>query len=218
MNRPPKYPSTPHWPQSAKVHRDDTIHHDGTIFVGMPVVVTEKIDGGNTCLWNGEVYARSVQTPSGDGWFAMVKKHHGWKTNDPQMADIAFYGEDVYGIHSIVYDAVSEDQTYRLFAVRDANVFMPWDEVEAYATDLSVLTAEVLFRGTFDSEDEITEFFRDELPKPSALGGEREGFVMRNQDSFKSTEFRTNVCKYVRPNHVQTDQHWRRNWQPCKIR
>lgn len=75
--QPIKYPSTPHWPWSQKVHRDDTYHKNPEFFVNKKVVMTEKIDGGNTLLFNGDVYARSVLTPANDGWFAMVKKHHG---------------------------------------------------------------------------------------------------------------------------------------------
>ena len=61
------------------------------------MVVTEKLDGGNTLLHAGKVYARSVSTPSEGKWVAMVKKHHAWKVNDP---DVYLYGEDVYGVPS----------------------------------------------------------------------------------------------------------------------
>ena len=43
-------------------------------FVDEYVVVTEKLDGGNTLLHAGKVYARSVSTPSGDKWMAMVQE------------------------------------------------------------------------------------------------------------------------------------------------
>ena len=76
---PPRYPRTFHWHESPEVHADDSYHGNPNVFVGQEVVITEKLDGGNTCLWNGDVYARSTSTPSNDGWFAMVKKHHAWK-------------------------------------------------------------------------------------------------------------------------------------------
>ena len=216
MNTPPKYPSTPHWPQSQKVHRDDTISTCPESFVGVPVVVTEKIDGGNTCLYNGEVYARSVAAPGREGWMGMVRKHHGWKTGN--FPNYAFYGEDIFGIHSIEYDAVPENETFGLFAVRqicDMDFWCSWSTVVDHAKDLMVQTVPVIFRGVFYSQDDITSFFLDELSKPSGLGGDREGFVMRLETGF--TDFRDSVCKYVRPNHVQTDQHWRRNWKTCKL-
>ena len=73
--------------------------------MGERVVVTEKLDGGNTLLHAGKVYARSVLVPSEGPWMAMVKKHHAWKVNEP---DVWIYGEDIYGVHSIEYGPVRE--------------------------------------------------------------------------------------------------------------
>jgi hypothetical protein len=223
MSTPPKYPSTPHWPWSEKVHRDDTISTCPENFVGVPVVVTEKIDGGNTCLYNGEVYARSVASPCREGWMGMVRKHHGWKTNQVEWRDCAYYGEDIFGVHSIEYEPVSEAETFRLFASREVpdggcwsqDFWHSWSSVETTAALMEVPLVPVLFRGVFYSMEDITAFFQEELLKPSSLGGEREGFVMRLEGGF--ADFRSSVCKYVRPNHVQTDQHWRRNWKTCKL-
>lgn len=221
MDHPLKYPSTPHWPWSETVHRDDSTHQRPENFVGPEVVITEKLDGGNTCLWRGDVYARSTTQPSHAGWMGMVRKHHAWKT---QPFELMFYGEDLFGIHSIEYDPMPEDQTYRLFATRhyctnfgERDVFHDWDTVLFYAETIKVPTVPVLFRGRFRSTDEITEFFREELKQPSSIGGEREGFVMRWADMFFASDFPNYVCKYVRANHVQTDEHWTRNWQPCKL-
>lgn len=36
-------------------------------------------------------------------------------------------------------------------------------------------------------------------------------------EKFSRDDFHLNVCKFVRPNHVQTDKHWRKNWRACKI-
>ena len=49
------------------------------------------------------------------------------------------------------------------------------------------------------------------------LGGEREGVVLRLERGFPAAEFQDNVCKSVRVGHVQTDEHWTRNWRPCRI-
>lgn len=217
---PPKYPSTKFWPVSETIHRDDTVHDDPEFFVGREVVVTEKYDGGNTCLFMGEVYARSVQAPSHDGWMAMVRKHHAWKSVNKKF-DV-FYGEDIYGIHSIEYDAVMENETFYLFAHRLTNdtkdLFSSWDDTIDAAKDLEVKMVPELFRGTFTSVDEITKFFKTQLVMPSVLGPNREGCVMRIVDQFDADEFPKAVCKYVRENHVQTDEHWRKNWQPCEIK
>ena len=124
-----KYPSTPYWPWSPATGRD--IHANPDRFVGEDVVATEKLDGGNTLLHAGEVYARSVSVPSDAKWMAMVKKHHAWKATEP---DVWLYGEDIYGVHSIEYEAVAEHETFYAFALRDGDgAFAAFAEVEAYA-------------------------------------------------------------------------------------
>lgn len=214
---PPKYPSTLHWPWSPEVHRDDSTHDHPEVFVGVEVVITEKLDGGNTCLWQGDVYARSTSQPATQGWFAMVKKHHAWKSIG-LAPDIFPYGEDLYGIHSITYDAIPEDQTYRIFNVRQGDLWYDWNNVETLATTLAIPTVPVLFRGTFGSVKEITAWMDEHIKQPSSIGPNREGFVMRWADTFNNDEFQTKVAKYVRKGHVQTDEHWTRNWKPAELK
>lgn len=210
MNTPPKYPRTFHWPHSETVHEDDSYTSFTNRFVNAPVVITEKLDGGNTLLFEGEVYARSTGQPSRDGWMGMVRKYHAWKTH--KHPGVCFYGEDLSAEHSIRY-SIPEDQTYYLFAVREGDHFASWDEVKMWAEELEVYTVPVIHRGCFKSIDELTKFMQEERKKPSKFGLEREGFVIRNQNSFHADDFERNVVKYVRENHVQTDQHWRKNWK-----
>lgn len=219
MNTPPKYPSTGHWPWSETVHRDDTYHNDPEFFLGKQLVLSEKLDGGNTCLYNGDVYARSTTQPATQGWFAMVKKHHAYKTvNDTRYA---YYGEDLYGVHSIEYDPIEEDKTWRLFAVRDLvdDRFVSWDEVEKHALQLNVPTVPTAGSGlVFFSTDEITQWLQVAMKHGSEIGTTIEGWVIRTVDGFDANQFHKNVAKYVRKNHVQTDEHWTRNWKPCELR
>ena len=76
----------------------------------------------------------------------------------------------------------------------------------------------VLFRGCFQSVSALRGFFSDAQRQPLALGGEREGIVLRLARGFFATEFPDSVCKSVRVGHVQTDEHWTRNWRPCRIK
>lgn len=69
------------------------------------------------------------------------------------------------------------------------------------------------FSPTIASDSFVDEAHRG----PSALGGEREGVVIRLACSFPASEFGLSVCKSVRAGHVQTDEHWTRNWRPCRI-
>ena len=210
-----KYPKTPHWPWSPAVERDDGVHPDPARFVGSTVVVTEKLDGGNTLLHSGRVYGRSIAAPSEGKWMAMVKKHHAWKVSDP---DVFLYGEDIYGVHSIAYDPVPEDETFYAFALRNGEgAFASFAELEAYANQQKMPIVPVLFKGCFQSIDQLREFVERAHGEPSVLGGEREGVVMRLARGYHTQEFASNVCKSVRQGHVNTDEHWNRNWRPCRI-
>ena len=211
----PKYPKTPYWPWSPSIGRDDTVHKNPSRFVGEPVVVTEKLDGGNTLLHSGEVYGRSVSAPCEGKWMAMVKKHHAWKVREP---DLYLYGEDIYGVHSIAYDPVPENRTFHAFALRDGDgAFASFAEVEAYAQRQGIPVVPVLFKGRFKSLAEIRAFLERAHGATSLLGGEREGVVLRLAGGFPAAEFPQSVCKSVRPDHVQSEEHWSRNWVPCKI-
>ena len=195
--------------------REDGVHPDPQRFVSEPVVVTEKLDGGNTLLHSGNVYGRSVSVPSNDKWMAMVKKHHAWKVCEP---GVHLYGEDIYGVHSIEYDPVPEQETFRAFALRDGEgAFASFEDLEAYARSREVPVVPILFRGSFQSVAEIRAFVERAHGESSALGGEREGVVLRLARGFPASEFASNVCKSVRHGHVQTDEHWSRNWRPCRI-
>ena len=211
----PKYPSTPYWPWSPALGRADDVHANPCHFVGSPVVVTEKLDGGNTLLHAGRVYSRSVSAPCDGKWMAMVKKHHAWKVNEP---DVYLYGEDIYGVHSISYEPVAENETFYAFSLRHGEGgFAAFAEVEAYARARRIPVVPVLFTGCFRSVSEIRAFLERAHGDRSALGGEREGVVLRLAREFPAVEFRNNVCKSVRVGHVQTDEHWTRNWRPCRI-
>ena len=210
-----KYPSTPYWPWSPTVGRGDAIHANPARFVGEDVVVTEKLDGGNTLIHAGKVYSRSVSAPSEAKWMAMVKKHHAWKVTEP---DVWLYGEDLYGVHSIEYAPVAEQATFHAFALRDGSgAFAPFAELEWFAEQRDIPIVPVLFRGRFESVRDMRHFMAQAHDQPSALGGEREGVVMRLARAFPAAEFQDAVCKSVRPGHVQTDEHWTRKWKPCRI-
>ena len=210
-----KYPRTPYWPYSPSQSRDAGVLADPERFVARAVVVAEKLDGSNTLLHRGEVYARSVSAPATAKWLAMVRKHHAWKVTEPETF---LYGEEIYGVHSIEYDPVPEDRTFYAFALRFADgSFGSFRELVEYARARSIPVVPVLFEGTFGSVQEVREFFRTAHAEPSALGGAREGVVIRLAEGFPAADFARNVCKSVREGHVQSDEHWSKRWRPCRI-
>ena len=145
----------------------------------------------------------------------MVKKHHAWKVSEPE---VYLYGEDIYGVHSITYGPVPEDETFYAFALRKSEgAFASFAELEAYANERNIPVVPVLFSGQFQSLADIRGFVEHAHVEPSVLGGEREGIVLRLADGYSTREFSGSVCKSVRLGHVATEEHWTRNWRPCRI-
>lgn len=54
-----KYPRTYHFPFSPGTTSDDRIKHDWQGILANELVITEKLDGENTCIKFDGVYARS---------------------------------------------------------------------------------------------------------------------------------------------------------------
>jgi hypothetical protein len=55
--------------------------------------------------------------------------------------------------------------------------------------------------------DKMEECLKDYVISPHLRDNE-EGYVVRNADKFHYDDFSSNVAKWVRKNHVQTDTHW----------
>ena len=211
---PAKYPRTPYWPFSpSSPGRDDRIHQDPRMFTRREIVVTEKLDGANTLLCGGDVYGRSV-SETRRPWQAVVRQRHAWKLAG---SDLLLWGEDIYAVHSIAYDPVPIDRTFYAFAAARGDEFLPFDDVQTVAERLRIGVVPVLFRGIFPTVRDLAEFVTACHRDPSALGGQREGVVLRTADRFGRRDFAAHVCKSVRENHVQTDVHWTRTWKPCQI-
>lgn len=190
------------------MQNDDRVCTAPERFIGREIVITNKMDGGNTCLHRGEVYARSTGQVATAAWFAQVRKYHAWKT---YHSELFFYGEDIAALHSIRY-STRRDETYFVFNILRDTIWLAWDDVVqiAAAHDLPVVGVE--FRGVFTTTAQLTKWLAEKINSPFHLG-EREGFVIRTVDEFHTDQFSDNVCKYVRAGHVQTNEHWKMNWQ-----
>jgi hypothetical protein len=101
--------------------------------------------------------------------------------------------------------------------MRDNNIWVPWEKVEEYSYLLDIPTVPVLFKGIVNSEKELKQLVEKLSKEPSELGGQREGVVARVAGMFHNDDFPTHVLKWVRKGHVQTDEHWTRNWKKAKL-
>lgn len=191
-----KYPRTPHLPWSPGASEDDEHLADCRQFEGRNVVVTEKMDGENTSLYPDGLHARSLDSrhhPSRD-W---VKSWHGLICHDIPPG-WRLCGENVYARHSIAYEAL--DSYFYLFSVWDAdNRCLSWAETREWAALLGCSVPKELFSGLWDAAA---------IQRLAIDPASQEGYVVRVADGFAFADFRRSVAKWVRPHHVQTDQHW----------
>lgn len=212
-----KYNRTYHLPWSPGATSDDKISTDVENLVGTEIVITEKLDGENTGMTDKGVYARSHAAFTTSPWSREVRLLHKMKVEDQLGEGVFLFGENMEGVHSIEYTNL--DSYFYIFGVRDNNIWIPWQQVEEYSYLLDIPTVPVLFRGVVNSVKELKDLVEDLVSKPSKLGGPIEGVVVRNAGMFHNDDFADNVQKWVRKDHVTTnDKHWTRNWQRAKIK
>lgn len=211
-----KYNRTYHLPWSPGATNDDRISSDVSSLIGIDIVITEKLDGENCGMTDDGVYARSHATFTTSPWSREVRNLHKISVEGQLGDGVYLFGENMEGIHSIEYKNLSS--YFYLFGVRDNNIWVPWTKVEEYSYLLDIPTVPVLFKGVINSEKELKDLTENLASKPSELGGVREGIVVRNADMFHNDDFAENVMKWVRKDHVQTDEHWTRNWRKATLK
>ena len=210
-----KYGRTYHLPWSPGTTSDDRISKSVESLLGIDIVVTEKLDGENCGMTDGGVYARSHATFTTSAWSREVRALHKQEIENSLGEGVFLFGENMEGVHSIEY--LDLTSYFYIFGVRDNGIWIPWSKVEEYSYLLDLPTVPVLFRGKVETEKELKDLTEDLVSQPSALGGNREGIVVRNAGEFSNEDFGANVMKWVRKGHVTTGEHWTRNWVKAKI-
>ena len=198
MNPRYKYPQTPHVPFSPGTTRDDKVLSNLDHFINKEVIVSEKMDGENTtCYSDYYQHARSIDSthhPARD-W---VKAFHSKIThNIPSGWRIC--GENLYAKHSIEYNEL-ENYFYAFSIWDEDNYCLNWDSTIHHCNSIGVHIVPELWRGKFNEKTIIELANNLDLER-------QEGFVMRLSSGFEYRDFGTSVAKYVRKNHVQTDDH-----------
>lgn len=195
-----KYPRTYHVPWSPGLKNDDRMMESTERWNGMHVVVTEKVDGENTTMYNDYMHARSLEY-EGAIWRDRIKPIHGnVKYDIPEGWRIC--GENMSAVHSIHYENLPS--YFMMFSIwNDQNVCMSWQETLDWSELLGINVVPTLYWGTWN-EAAVREI-------SSNLDTEKqEGLVIRPAGSFAFRDFRNVVGKWVRKGHVQTDEHWTR--------
>lgn len=216
-----KYPRTYHLPWSPGATSDDKkLPSDWFYAYGYPgseIVITEKLDGEGIHFTSFDVFARSDGAPTRSPWSRNLWDTDGllWKIKSKITGDEIVYGENLYGEHSIHYDRLPA--YFFAFAYRRGDYWFPWDDVVMMAEILDVPTVPVLWRGVIETEPQLKRMVADLMSQPSTYGQEKEGVVIRKVGGFNNEDFPKNICKWVRENHVQTDQHWTKNWKRAEL-
>ena len=202
-----KYPKTLHLPWSPGVSNDDKRMMDVSSFLNVPLLITEKMDGSNVCLEHNIVYARSHNQVPKHPSFDMLKGMHAeFRHLIPENFQI--FGEWLYAKHSIKYFDLPS--YLMIFGIRDiiTGEWSDWQQVEEMATDLRVATVPVLERGLIIKSSKQLREITTQLAEHSSHYGCREGIVVRRKYRFEDEYFPKFVGKWVRKDHVQTDEHW----------
>ena len=194
-------------PWSPGATSDDVFLVDTSSFENKQVIVTEKLDGENTTLYQDYMHARSINSRHHESrnW---VKGFHstfahlipnGWR----------ICGENMYAVHSIEYkDLPSYFIAFGIFD--DQNRCLSWDKFLEKCQELNLSTPNVFYSGVWD-EKKVEALTYDAKSV--------EGYVVRVAEPFHYKDFSKSVAKCVRKGHVQTETHWmHQEIRPNKLR
>lgn len=192
-----KYPRTPHLPYSLGTTSDDKMLDNVDHFIGKEVVWLEKRDGENTNMYSDLIHARSIDSADHESrhWVKML--HSTIKRDIPN--DMRICGENLFAKHSIYYENL--ESYFEVFQIWQGATSLSWDDTVEWCELLGLIHVPVLYRGIFDESVHKKILNSMDLSK-------QEGYVVRLVESFRVEDFVMSVAKWVRHNHVQTDEHW----------
>ncbi len=196
MNERIKYPRTFHIIDSPGISNDDKVLLNMDCFKNNEVVITEKMDGENCSMYNDYIHARSIdgRHHSSRDW---VKQFHAQIKHSIPLGD-RICGENLYAQHSIRYEDLSS--YFYGFSYWSYELCMDYDNTITIFESLGIISPSIIYRGIYN--DSTVESIVNSFPN------EKEGFVIRNTNCFHIQDFQSNVAKWVRKNHVTSEDHW----------
>lgn len=194
-----KYPKTLHLPDSPS-RKESAFFTPYKNFEGTDLIITEKLDGANVGLSRRRLFSRSGETPKHSSFDRLKALHAAIRWRLP--ANITYYGEWCEAIHHFKYTRMSHDTTGRffVFAIYDSysEEFLSWSDTVYISKVMGLITVPPLaFSNEFKSFSDLRDSLYKFLDEPSALGGEREGVVIRKVNAFPVREFQNSVAKYA---------------------
>jgi len=200
-----KYPSSSYLDLSPGKHGGNDVISP-TTFADMPVVVTIKMDGSNVALRRDSMGARNGDTANHKSFDMLKALHSGFRHQIPEGIEI--FGEWLYAKHSILYTGSLALRSYlQIFAAYDMNwrVWLSWSDVVSLAYKIGYPVVPIVAAGTYKDWQllNVVPTLGEEVIQDG-----HEGVVIRSIYPFHYGQFGTFLGKYVRENHVQTDDHW----------
>jgi hypothetical protein len=200
-----KYPRTFHLPYSPGATNDDKIAKDLSSLIGVEIVISEKLDGSNSCMEPTGVFARSHgQTPTHKSFDLLKQRFYALQYSLHPNEQI--FLENCYAVHSITYEELSD--FCFVLGVRKGNDWLSVTQTQTRAGELGLTPVPVLFKGIVKNEKELEKIVLTLATTESIFGGAREGIVVRTEAGFADQDFSKCVMKWVRKDHVQTSEHW----------
>ena len=194
-----KYPRTYHFDWSESITDDDRILTDLSGFENKEVVVTIKMDGENTTMYDDHIHARSLDSRNhvSRNWVKNFHSKISWEI--PEGWRIC--GENLWAEHAINYNNL--DSFFMGFSIWDENnECLDWDDTVEFLNILDITPVTVIYRGVFDKE-KIHDTFTNNFSTDNT-----EGYVVRTVEKFHYKNFKKHVGKFVRKEHVQNQKHW----------
>ena len=194
-----KHPRTPHLPWSPGVGSDDKVIQDLSVLKSCKnYVISEKMDGENTSLTRDNCYARSLDSTHHESRSLVKALWAGLRFNEvfTEYPDLRICGENMYAVHSIAYENL--ESHFLVHSIWVGKTCLSWEDTVALCKKLGLSTVPVSYYGPA----------LDLIPGVWKVPEDSEGYVVRDAGEFTLDEFHLRVAKYVRANHVQTDEHW----------
>jgi hypothetical protein len=199
-----KYPKTQHLPWSPGITKDDRVMKIQDLeknFGGKEVVISEKVDGENTTCYNNYIHARSIDGRNHVSRNWIKNLHSKIKYDIPEGWRIC--GENLYAKHTIAYSNLPS--YFLVFAIfNEKNTCLSFLETVEYCKLLGLSWVQPKFIMKYDEK-----FIKENCYTGNSMyGGEQEGYVIRLSSEIPFTNYKNSIAKYVRKNHVQTNQNW----------
>lgn len=204
-----------HLPWSPGITNDDKVLETTDPWVGTQVIITKKLDGECTTMYRDGLHARSLDFESRIDRDRIKAIHAEFAREIPENLRIC--GENMTAVHTLRY-ADLRDWFY-VYGIWEDTACLGWAETMEWcqllgmtrASGKPLSTVPLIYWGTYYGDEMCEEFCeRLDLTKD-------EGLVVRPAGRFHLNDFPKLVGKYVRKNHVQTDQHWAEHIEFQKI-